>query len=141
MTHPLFPNSFTEPFIETSPEDLNYNCVAWAVGDVNRWWEPDPDCETTYWPTNVPQELTIHALKLAYQTLNFKECNTGSFEQGIHKIAIFSTDKIYYSHVCKQIDTLYWSSKLGRGMDVKHTLFSLENGLYGDVVCFMQKQI
>ena len=43
LTHPLFPNSFDFPFEITSPETAQYNCVAWALGDSENWWEADED--------------------------------------------------------------------------------------------------
>jgi hypothetical protein len=38
----------------TSPETINYNCFAWAAGELNRWWNPNPNpMSSDYWPPNV----------------------------------------------------------------------------------------
>jgi hypothetical protein len=48
----LHPNLETEGFRETSDSDEDYNCVAWALGRQDVWFEADrPGC---FWPENVP---------------------------------------------------------------------------------------
>jgi len=49
----LFPGLRGSGFVETSPEDIRYNCVAWAAEDKDRWWWPDED---SYWPEGVALE-------------------------------------------------------------------------------------
>ena len=38
FSHPSFPNSVSEPFKITSPNDIKYNCIAWACGDDTKWY-------------------------------------------------------------------------------------------------------
>jgi hypothetical protein len=40
-----FPNLAADGYTVASPKTQAYNCVAWAAGDVSRWWEPG-----IYWP-------------------------------------------------------------------------------------------
>lgn len=37
----LFPGLRETEYTLTSPEDRGYNCIAWAAGDLSRWWWPD----------------------------------------------------------------------------------------------------
>lgn len=43
---------------ETSAEDFNHNCLAFAVGDHNNWWEP-PNGHGRYWPPGFPEDVTV----------------------------------------------------------------------------------
>jgi hypothetical protein len=40
------PNLTERNYRITSPPSLEYNCVAWAAGDTDHWWQPG-----VYWPT------------------------------------------------------------------------------------------
>jgi hypothetical protein len=37
---PLFPGLASDGDTISSPESAAYNCVAWAVGEMERWWPP-----------------------------------------------------------------------------------------------------
>jgi hypothetical protein len=53
-----FPGLRTAEYRVTSPPDANYNCVAWAAGDSQRWW--DPALEPGYfWPPRIARTLTL----------------------------------------------------------------------------------
>jgi hypothetical protein len=41
-----------------SPEDINYNCLAFALGDHRNWWEP-PGSTGSYWPDGFPDDITV----------------------------------------------------------------------------------
>ena len=38
-----FPNLKADGYQVTSPQSLEYNCIAWAAGDNTQWWWPDDD--------------------------------------------------------------------------------------------------
>ena len=139
MKHPLFPNSDKEEFEVTSFKDIRYNCIAWAVDDDKRWWEPS-GIDGDYWPEGTRFDLSVECLIEAYTVFGYEECEDGAYEIEWSKIAIFSKDNIEYTHAAKQLDVNYWSSKLGDGIDIKHTLKSMQNGAYGKVVRFMKKR-
>jgi hypothetical protein len=40
---------------DLSDEDFNYNCLAFALGDQNQWWEP-PRGLGAYWPEGFPED-------------------------------------------------------------------------------------
>jgi hypothetical protein len=46
----------------TSPAAIDYNCVAWAAGDTENWWQPG-----VFWPAPTPpDEFGIGALEDAF---------------------------------------------------------------------------
>lgn len=131
-----FPNSIIEPFSITSPETSQYNCVAWVLGDTEHWWEADEDY---LWLDNLNFDNTLSTMQSFFQNFGFEAVNKTNFKNGIEKIALFSEDGIYCSHVAKQISPKLWTSKLGISYDVSHSLISMEKGIYGDVVMILQK--
>jgi len=53
----------------TSPATPEYNCVAWAAGDTQHWWQPG-----VYWPLPVAiHDFGIEGLVRAFQQLGFEE--------------------------------------------------------------------
>lgn len=80
-----FPNLSTTGYKITSPDTINYNCIAWAAGDDQRWWWPDSQ-NIDYWPEEVPREVTLDAFKQAFQTVGYEVCQTDSLESGWQKM-------------------------------------------------------
>jgi hypothetical protein len=136
---PRFPNTIDEPFLITSPETGNYNCIAWAanLNDIKFW----PDPYGIYdWPDDIPFEETLDAFIELYKTFGYEICESGDYEVGYIKIAIFTNGNAP-KHAARQIDDNEWTSKLGDSYDVRHTLESMEGGMYGKVSQFMKKRI
>lgn len=133
-----FPNTATDPFLKTSEFDVKYNCIAWAAEDSTRWYEPDSS-GIYYWPKSVPREYSIDAYIKLYEHLGYTQCNDGNYESGFIKIAIFSSDYIEASHAARQLNPKEWTSKLGSSIDVSHSLSSIQNGAYGNVVQYLKK--
>ncbi|MBU2521028.1 MAG: hypothetical protein KKD50_02235, partial [Proteobacteria bacterium] len=42
----------------TSLDTVDYNCIAWAAGDTEAWWWPDP-LNMYYWPIGVSRAETL----------------------------------------------------------------------------------
>jgi hypothetical protein len=106
------------------------------LGDTENWWEADEDY---LWLNNLDFDNTLSTTELFFQHFGFETIDKPNFKNGLEKIALFSDDGIYCSHVAKQLSPNRWSSKLGISYDVSHTLKSMENGIYGDVVMILQK--
>jgi len=66
----LFPALQESPYEITSAADGSYNCVAWAAGDVRRWWWPG-EAMFTYWPAEVIREQSIASFVMAFETLGY----------------------------------------------------------------------
>ena len=62
-----FPLLSISSYIITSQETDDYNCIAWAAGDTDRWWWPTSP--PYYWPQNIPLEESISAFIQAFSTL------------------------------------------------------------------------
>jgi hypothetical protein len=137
LTHPFFPNSFEFPFEITSPETAQYNCVAWALGDSEHWWEADEDFQ---WLDDIEYSQTLNALQSFFEKFNFQISSNLLFEIGFEKVVLYSDDGVQCSHVSRQLDENLWTSKLGVSYDVSHNINALENGMYGQVALIMKRR-
>ncbi|MDA1018365.1 MAG: hypothetical protein O3A00_28410, partial [Planctomycetota bacterium] len=82
-----FPRLDSSQFEVTSSPDVGYNCVAWAAGDSERWWQPGK-----YWPgTSTGNEFGIATLEDAFKSLGYVECQDSSLEQGFEKVALYGS--------------------------------------------------
>lgn len=135
---PEFPNSNAEPFGVTSPPTPNYNCIAWAFGDNTKWYWPDP-LNTYYWPENISREINTDAFIILFGTIGYVTCENGDLEVGFEKIAIFVDSVNIPTHAARQLENGFWTSKLGRHIDVQHTIKSIEKGAYGTVHVYMKR--
>jgi hypothetical protein len=122
----------------TSPHTGDYNCLAWAIEENDRWWSPLPEADY-YWPEGVPREVSVEAFVKAYETLGFVVCEDGELEAGVEKLAIYATSDGRPQHVARQLSNGLWTSKLGRLEDIEHELEGLSGSLYGTVRCFMSR--
>lgn len=131
-----FPDLSHNYFRVTSPCDGDYNCIAWAAGENDRWWWP----QTAYWPDNVPEEITLAAFISAYQTLGYELCDNDRLDPGFNKVAIYLFDNGRPSHAARQLANGNWTSKLGNGWDIEHTLEGLVGQEYGHVRQILKRE-
>jgi hypothetical protein len=135
------PNLTADNHTVTSPVKNRYNCIGWAAGSDTQWWWP---IGRYHWPPNVPRELTVEAFVQAYGTIGYVECEDGSLEANVEKIAIFATTEangdLVPTHAARQLADGRWTSKLGPLEDIEHS--SVANvccPVYGDVVCYLKR--
>jgi hypothetical protein len=133
----LFPRLRDSEYQVTRPEDIVYNCIAWAAGDTERWWWPD---ESSYWPEDAPREETVAAFASAFERLGFESCDHATLEEGLEKVAIYASPDGVPTHVARQLANGSWSSNLGRLQDIQHRLEDLVGDDYGDVVRFLKRR-
>jgi hypothetical protein len=133
----LFPRLRGSKYEVTSPEDIRYNCIAWVVGDPERWWWPD---DSSHWPTGSPREETVAAFVATFQQIGFEECEASPPEAGFEKVAIYASADGIPTHAAKQLENGLWSSKLGQLQDIQHHLEDLASLEYGDVVRFLKRR-
>lgn len=134
-----FPKTFEEPFIHTSPIDPNYNCIAWAANDNTKWYEPDP-YGFYFWPQEVNREYTTEAYINLYEYFGFIRCDNGELEEGYIKVAVFEKNGVP-THACRQLLDGNWTSKLGKNIDVQHSLNNIQEGTYGNIIQFLKKPL
>jgi hypothetical protein len=134
---PDFPRLTPDNARTTSPPSPDYNCVAWAVGDTEHWWQPG-----VYWPIPVaPDAYGISALAQALRAVGFEPCADGRPEAGYDKVALYS-DGLFYTHAARQLPNGRWTSKLGRSEDIEHdTPDAVAGGAYGEVVQFLRRAV
>ena len=133
----LFPNLTEQNHNVTSPRTVDYNCVAWAAGDSNRWWQPG-----IYWPIPSTKDgCGIGELVLAFESLGYESCDDGSLESGFEKIALYAIGMMY-THVARQLANGSWTSKLGQLEDIQHDSPAvIEGSDYGEVLQFMKRAL
>jgi hypothetical protein len=136
-----FPGLNHAPFQITSDPDVKYNCIAWAAGENNRWWEP---ILFQYWPAGVPRESKLGAYIRAYETRGFIAAQDATLESGFLKAAIYTSDGTHTGtpkHAARQLPSGKWTSKLGKFVDIEHTLGGLEGDVYGKVACYLKRPV
>ena len=115
----------------TSAQSLLYNCFAYAMGDVNRQWRPDP-MGLYYWPPAARRETTIGAMEEMLGSFGYRPTESRRIENGVEKVAVFVKNNAV-THFAKQLSDGKWTSKLGDAEDIKHVLDALNGPQYGAV--------
>jgi hypothetical protein len=126
------------PYTITSPRDPQYNCIAFAVGDITHFWD-DVGLPGCYWPSGVPGSDTITGWTRIFEIHGYTETEDRSLELEYEKIAIYvSPDGP--EHVARQKASGIWTSKTGRGVYIEHALESIEGDFYGKVTKIMKRK-
>ena len=133
----LFPNLNDDNHEITSPITVDYNCIAWAAHNSQRWWQPG-----VYWPNEVSREdCGIGALVDAFAKIGFEEFSDGELEEGFEKGALYGSGMMY-THAARQLPDGQWTSKLGQLEDITHSTPEVIAGSdYGEVVQFMKRKL
>jgi hypothetical protein len=117
---------------DLSPEDFNYNCLSFALGDYSQWWEP-PKGPGQYWPPGFSDDTTVETVEAIIRLHGFTVEIMPNEKPSSDAIAIYATSN-HWRHFAKFSHGV-WSSKLGDGNDVSGvTLQDLEMPIYGKVV-------
>jgi hypothetical protein len=138
----LFPGAKGTAFEITSEGNAEYNCIAWAAHDKERWWWSDDDPDV-YWPEGLAREpvATLESFIQAYNTIGFSVCDNDDLEVGFEKICIYTDAKGVPTHAARQLEAGVWTSKLGRFNDIEHhTLEALSGTAYGIPRQFMKRR-
>ena len=121
----------------TSPRDRAYNCIAWAAGQSDAWWWPDPTGQY-YWPASVPRQESVDAFVAAFGSLGYVQCDDEQPETGFDRVALFARAGTP-THAARQLRSGLWTSKLGQDVDIIHSLRALEGDRYGTVATVMKR--
>lgn len=135
-----FPLLRKEGYAVTSPAERDYNCIAWAFGDQNRWWWPDKYFQY-YWPPNVKRDETLESFIQAFENMGFEICENAESEEDFEKISIYTKPDGTPTHAARQLENGKWTSKLGQSEDIEHNFDSLAGPCYGSVVVIMKRAI
>jgi hypothetical protein len=122
------------------PATPNYNCIAWAAHDLQRWWQPGSQY---YWPLPATDaDCGVGDLVAAFQTLGFMDCEDQDLIAGFERIAIYARSQFEYTHAARQLPFGKWTSKLGPLVLIEHdTPQDVAGGLYGNIFQFMMRAL
>lgn len=131
------------PYTIRSPRDPSYNCIAFAVGDLNTFWDDVTfggyRVKGYYWPPGLPGPGTVSGWVKIFEIHGYTETEDGGLEPEYEKVAIYGSD-IGAEHVARQKASGIWASKMGKGVDIEHTLEGLEGEFPGKVVKIMKRK-
>jgi hypothetical protein len=134
-----FPNLAQTNYKITSLRTYDYNCIAWAVEEDDRWWSPNAD--EYYWPEGAPTELSLTAVIQTFGLFGYTPCQTADLEPEHQKIAIYVNTGGELTHVARQLTNGKWTSKLGDWEDIEHELRGIEGEMYGSVRQILSRPI
>lgn len=135
--HARHPHLEVEGFTETSPADETYNCVAWALGVADRWYQPG-GAKGTFWPAGIRADFTLDAYVELFEAVGYERAMEREIEPGMERVAIYAADGDF-CHVARQLPA-GWTSKCGELQDISHlTLSALEDNAYGRVAVLLQR--
>lgn len=133
-----FPHLVVTQATFTSARTAGYNCFAYAVGDYERWWEPNG--ADLYWPAGVISENTPEAWTKIFAATGYQPCGLdASHEEGFEKVALYAMRGLV-QHAARQMPSGRWRSKIAVYEDIEHeTLQQLEGEDYGKVVLVLRR--
>jgi hypothetical protein len=138
MLEMSFPSLPDQDYSPQSEATTDYNCIAFAAGDLKRWWWPRPGY---YWPPGVPREETLDALIAAFGSVGYTEkCDVSDLYPGYEGIAVFILSG-KPKHAARQYADGRWASKLGSCLDLTHPLHALEGADYGRVAAVLRRKV
>jgi len=129
-----------------SPPTVDYNCIAYAVGETDkRWWPSIRWKGDYYWPPHLPREKpleeTLENFVRAFETKRYRVCKTAKPKKGIEKVAIYAGPAGNPLHAARQLESGMWTSKCGDLEDIEHkTIASMEGKHYGKVAIFLERK-
>ena len=135
----IFPKLVDSHYTTTSSPTQDYNCIAWAAGDDQRWWWPDV-AGVRYWPPNIRRDESLAAFHSMFESFGYALCVDEKHESGYERVAIFVNDD-GPQHASRQLANGRWTSKLGELDDIEHDLRDLEGTEYGTVVAIMKRAV
>lgn len=134
-----FPRLTEQNHLVSSPATDSYNCVAWAYEVSNKWMWPTA-AEDCYWPPSIADTDELQALMQLFLDMGYVRCVDCQPEDGFTKVAIYM-DQEGPTHVARQLESGWWTSKLGTLEDIEHdTLEILEGGAYGKAIVFLKRR-
>lgn len=132
----------------TAAPSTAYNCIAWALGQRNEWWEPHSPGSIAvgqgYWPAGLPHNRDPQTLRVLFCQEGFADCENGNLDQNLVKVALYripdGNGSYRWTHAARQLKTGLWTSKLGNSYAVIHRKPDDPDGdLYGSVYAYLAK--
>jgi len=125
----------------TSPQTHDYNCIAWAAGEDDRWWWPVQHPHA-YWPPGIPRVETVDAFIQAFVTKGYSPCDDGTLQPATEKVVLYVDKFGKPTHMARQLRSGQWTSKCGPWCDISHhNPDVVAGGVYGTVFIFLARSI
>jgi hypothetical protein len=129
-----FPNLAVAGYEITSCAADYPNCVGYALGDMEHFWDPDGAAlrlPPYRWILELPLDWKLETVTaiFSHDPYRYEPCGLdANLEAGYEKVAIYVDDRDNeVSHVARQLMNGKWTSKLGPDEDIDHdTLEALE---------------
>lgn len=116
-----FPKLSGDPnFYINSPFTFEYNCIAFAMGFIDRWVDINDKIPGCWWPQNVPSSYEPDSLIKAFEALGFEICDTDETEIEFDKVALYKNYLNKWTHAAKVITPEKYHSKFGSSFDAIH---------------------
>ncbi len=136
------PHLAAEGYEVTSEPTGDYNCIAYAIGETDRWWTHVEGSDGYYWPEHASRTPSIVSLIEVFAGLGYAPCGDAGDEPGFRTVALYADQHGDWTHAAVQLPDGGWSSKLGLFEDISHrTPESLDPNFYGEVHCFMRRPL
>ena len=88
----------------------------------------------------VPTSWSVQeAFEALFAAQGWVEAADDSLEQGFEKIALYA-NRGTITHAARQLPAGEWTSKLGRDVDIAHSVGELDGPQYGAVIKFYKKK-
>ena len=96
---------YDDRFRITSPEDVDYNCIAWAFGRKDCWLWPDEDADgVSMWPQGSEGDISVKTFIEAYKLKGYEVCDSDEHEADVEKIALYAfPDTDECTHASRQL--------------------------------------
>jgi len=121
---------------KSSDENVAYNCIAYAAGNITEWWSHLPGYK---WPAY--RSPAIWSLIDVFKALGYEErpANDTAFDIKYDKLALYAKGDLR-KHAARQLESGKWTSKLGEDEDIEHDNPDCLCGTkYGNIFCVMRK--
>ena len=134
----IFPNLASTGYQVTSPATEEYNCIAWAINNVDTVFWPDT-MDIFSWPDALPKEEDLDVVASFFRLHGYEDCVNTELERGFQKIALYVTDKDKLTEVARKLPDGSWTSKIAVHEDIMHkSLAALVGNWCGQVGSVMK---
>jgi hypothetical protein len=139
-----FPKLPGDRATKTSDPSPQYNCIAWSAKRTKKqWWQPVKEEPWDYWPPGIPDDFSFESFVLIFERRRYKKCVGSHFEFFYKKVALYANEE-GFTHVCDQLNSGAWTSKLAADEDIQHnSLGALEGNVgyeYGKVEQILKRR-
>lgn len=136
-----FPRLADDPYFRLTSEDvITYNCIAFAMGFVDRWVQPLPPNgpQTCWWPDNVRKDFSELALLEAFEAVGFSATDDTVPVPDFDYAMLYSL-RGNWTHASRLIANGVEHSKFGSLWNGYHSSHQFSGTIYGSPFILMRR--